>query len=127
MSWVVAISTVLAAAPVPSAGVPVLVTGQSTADAVLQRDIVQTINYYGVAFDCPAPSSIRASVLNAAMIPSDADYRAPSLRASYEQWNAIFCGKNHRFLVRFWPDPKGGSFLVVTYPYPPGAPSAAHP
>ena len=115
----------MATAPSPSfAAVPVRLTGNTAADSTLQRDIVQTITYYGAAFDCAAPNEIRASILNSAMIPSDADYRAPSLRASYEEWDATFCGKTHRFLVSYWPDPQGGSFLKVTYPYPEGAPSA---
>lgn len=106
------------------AAVPVELTGNTAADDTLRRDIVQTITYYGSAFDCPAPSKVRASTLNAAMISSDAPYRAPSLNADYEEWDATFCGKTYRFFVSFWPDPQGGSFLSVQYPYPAGAPSA---
>lgn len=107
-----------------SAGVPVELTGHTAADDALQNDILQNITNFGLAFDCAAPSKVRASVLNAAMISSNAPYHAPSLRASYEEWDAIFCGKTYRFFVSFWPDPQGGSFLSVTYPYPAGAPSA---
>jgi len=107
-----------------AAGVPVELSGNTAADNTLQHDVLQNITYYGAAFQCPAPSKVRASMLNASMIPSDADYRAPSLRASYEEWDATFCGKTYRFFVKFWPDPQGGSFLTVTYPYPAGAPSA---
>ena len=106
------------------AAVPVQLTGNSAANDTLQADIVQNITKFGAAFDCPAPSKIRASMLNAAMISSSAAYRAPSLNAAYEEWDATFCGKTHRFFVSFWPDPQGGSFLSVQYPYPPGAPSA---
>lgn len=107
------------AAPV-SAGVPVELTGHSAADTVLQKDILQTITYYGAAFDCAAPSKVRAIMLNAAKVP--APLRKPSLNASYEEWRATFCGKEYRFFVAFWPDPAGGSFLSVDYPYPAVAP-----
>ena len=118
-------SLFLIALPVPSAaGVPVHLTGNTAADDALQADILQNITNFGDAFDCPAPSKVRASTLNAAMISSSAPYRAPSLRASYEEWDATFCGKTYRFFVSFWPDPQGGSFLSVQYPYPAGAPSA---
>lgn len=110
-----------------TAGVAVELTGNTAADNTLQRDILQNITFYGAAFQCPAPTRVRASMLNASMIPSDADYRAPSLKASYEEWDATFCGKTYRFFVKFWPDPQGGSFLSVTYPYPAGAPSAISP
>jgi len=106
------------------AAVPVQLAGHTAANDTLQHDIIQTITQYGGAFDCPAPSRVRASMLNAAMISSDAGYAAPSISASYEEWDATFCGKAHRFFVKFWPDPQGGSFLSVEYPYPPGAPAA---
>lgn len=107
-----------------SARVPVELTGNTAADDALQNDILQNIANFGPAFDCAAPSKVRASILNASMISSDAPYRAPSLNASYEEWDAMFCGKTYRFFVSFWPDPQGGSFLSVRYPYPAGAPSA---
>ena len=107
-----------------AAGVPVELTGNTGADDVLQKDILQTITYYGAAFGCPAPSKVRASVLNAAMVPTDASYAMHSLRAAYEEWDAVFCGKGYRFFVSYAPDPNGGSFLAVQYPYPAGAPSA---
>lgn len=56
------------------------------------------------------------------MVPTK--LRKESLRTAYEEWDADFCGKTHRFFVTYWPDPAGGSFLSVGYPYPPGAPSA---
>jgi hypothetical protein len=118
-----AVSVLAIAAPI-SAGVPVELTGETAADGTLQHDILQTITLYGAAFKCPAPSRVRASMLNASMIPSDAAYSAPSLAASYEEWDANFCGKDHRFFVKFWPDAQGGSFMSVSYPYPAGAPSA---
>ena len=112
--------------PAPlTAGVPVHLTGNSAADDTLQKDILQTITHYGAAFNCPAPSNVRANMLNSSMVPPS--LRKPSLRASYEEWDAIFCGKTYRFFVTFWPDPQGGSFLSVTYPYPPGAPAAILP
>lgn len=114
----------MAAAP-SGAGVPVRPTGHSAANKILQKDILQTITYYGAAFDCPAPTAVKASMLNSSMISSS--LRKPSLNTSYEEWDAIFCGKTYRFFVSFWPDPQGGSFLSVQYPYPPGAPSAFSP
>lgn len=105
-----------------AAAVPVHITGNTTADDVLIKDIVQTITYYGDAFHCASPSDIRVSMLNSSMIP--AALRKPSLNTSYEEWDAIFCGKTHAFFVTHWPDPAGGSFLAVTYPYPVGAPTA---
>ena len=116
-----ALAAVFAPAPL-SAAVPVQLTGNSAADDTLQKDILQTVTYYGAAFNCPAPSSVRASMLNSSMVPPS--LRKPSLKASYEEWDAVFCGKTYRFFVSFWPDPEGGSFLAVSYPYPPGAPSA---
>lgn len=107
-------------APLPAA-VPVHLTGNSAADETLRKDIVQTITYFGSALDCPAPSEIRATMLNSSMIPSS--LRKPSLNTAYEQWEATFCGKKHKFFVSFWPDPAGGSFLSVQHPYPANAPS----
>lgn len=112
----------LAAAGPLSAGVPVRVTGNTGADDLLTKDIVQTITYFGDTFDCPAPSEIRTSQLNASMVPSG--LRKAALRAVYEEWDADFCGKTERFFITYWPDPAGGSFLSVTYPYPATAPSA---
>ncbi|WP_309602002.1 hypothetical protein, partial [Sphingomonas sp.] len=112
----------LAAAGPLSAGVPVRVTGNTGADDLLTKDIVQTITYFGDTFDCPAPSEIRTSQLNASMVPSG--LRKAALRAAYEEWDADFCGKTERFFITYWPDPAGGSFLSVTYPYPATAPSA---
>jgi hypothetical protein len=88
----------------------------------LQKDILQTITLYGAVFDCPAPSAVRASELNSSAVPSS--LRKEALNTSYEEWDATFCSKTARFFVTFWPDPKGGSFLSVQYPYPAGAPSA---
>ena len=121
LPMLVALCGIATSAPL-AAGVPVHLTGNSAADDTLQKDILQTITYHGAAFNCPAPSEVRATMLNASMIPSS--LRQPSLGASYEEWDATFCGKAHRFFVSFWPDPQGGSFLSVTYPYPAGAPSA---
>ena len=105
---ILAVSALAISTPL-AAGVPVELTGNSAADDALQNDILQNITNFGAAFDCAAPSTVRASVLNAAMISLGAPYRAPSLRASYEEWDAIFCGKTYRFFVSFWPDPQGGS------------------
>jgi hypothetical protein len=103
-----------------SAQVPVRLTGHSAADDTLQTDIVKTIALYGGAFHCPPPSEITASMLNSSMIPSS--LRKPSLSASYEHWDATFCTKHYSFFVTFFPDPNGGSFLSVSYPYPTNAP-----
>jgi hypothetical protein len=102
------------------AQVPVHLTGHSAADDTLQNDIVKTIALYGDAFHCPAPSEITASMLNSSMIPSS--LRKPSLNTSYEHWDATFCAKHYSFFVTFFPDPNGGSFLSVAYPYPTTAP-----
>jgi hypothetical protein len=101
----------------------VRLTGRSAADDELQTDIVRTITLYGSAFHCPAPSVIAADLLNAASVP--VRLRPDSPDASFEEWDATFCGKKQRFFVSFWPDPKGGSFLSVQYPYPADAPRAA--
>ena len=100
-------------------------TGRSAADDQLQHDIVQQVSLLG-GTECEAPSEIRASVIHPSRIPSTAEYRAPSDNASYEEWDANFCGKLSPVLVTFWPDPNGGSFIVVTYPYPEDAPRGAH-
>ena len=63
-----------------AAAVPVHITGNTTADDVLIKDIVQTITYYGDAFHCASPSDIRVSMLNSSMIP--AALRKPSLNTS---------------------------------------------
>ena len=111
-----------AGSPPLHAAVPVRLTGHTGADDVLQKDIVQTVANYGAAFGCPAPTEIRTSMLNASMVPDS--LRKPSLVTAYEEWDADFCGKTHRFFVSYWPDPEGGSFLSVSYPYPVGAPGA---
>ena len=113
--------SLLTLTPAPSsAQVAVHLTGHSAADDTLQNDIVKTIALYGAAFDCPAPSEITASMLNSSMIPTS--LRKPSLNTSYERWDATFCAKRYSFFVTFYPDPNGGSFLGVQYPYPPNAP-----
>jgi hypothetical protein len=109
----------LTSAPL-SAQVPVHLTGYSAADEALLNDIVKTIALYGDAFHCPAPSEIAASMLNSSMIPQP--LRKPSLNTSYEHWDVTFCTKHYDFFVTFFPDPKGGSFLAVEYPYPASAP-----
>ena len=116
------LSALAASAPALS-GVPVRLSGRTAADSELQRDILQNIVVFGSAFNCAAPSQVRISVVDPASIPQGADYLAPSRRATYEEWDAEFCGKTHRFFVSFWPDPAGGSFLAVQYPYPAGAPA----
>ena len=65
---------------------------------------------------------LAAIVLGGFSVPASADYRAPSQNAGYEEWKANFCGKTENFFISYWPDPNGGSFLKVTYPYPDGAP-----
>jgi hypothetical protein len=100
----------------------VRVSGTSNADGTLIHDIVQHITLFGAAFHCPAPSSIEPSVISRSSIPASADYRVESDQAGYEDWKADFCGKTEEFLVTYWPDPNGGSFLKVTHPYPIGAP-----
>lgn len=115
--------TILTAIASPAA-VPVRLTGHTGADAVLQKDIVQQITYFGLAFDCPAPTEIRASALNASMIAPGSSFAINAPNVAYEKWDAEFCGKTERFFVAFWPDPAGGSFLSVTHPYPAGAPGA---
>jgi hypothetical protein len=118
---IAAASAALASTAV-AAPVPVRLTGMSQADEALRKDILQNVTMFGVAFDCPAPSEVQTSIITAARIPSAANYRAPSDKASYEEWKANFCGRTESFLISFWPDPNGGSFLNVTYPYPEGAP-----
>ncbi|GAA3904888.1 hypothetical protein GCM10022276_24370 [Sphingomonas limnosediminicola] len=105
-----------------TAGVPVRVVGHSNADGELLKDILQNVTYFGAAFDCPAPSVIQTSVISPSRVPRSADYRVDSDQAGYEDWKANFCGKTEDFLIAFWPDPNGGSFIKVTYPYPDGAP-----
>ena len=105
-----------------AAPVQVQVTGTSNADGTLIQDIVRHIALFGPAFKCSAPSSLEPSVIPRSSIPASADYKADSDLAGYEDWKADFCGKTAEFLVTYWPDPNGGSFLKVTYPYPTGAP-----
>jgi hypothetical protein len=105
-----------------AAPVPVRITGNTNADGELLKDIMQNVTNFGAAFDCPAPSLIQTSVISPSRIPASADYRAPSDHAGYEEWKANFCGKTESFLISFWPDPAGGSFIKIAYPYPDGAP-----
>ncbi len=97
--------------------------GRTAADDELQTGILKTIALYGAAFGCAAPSQVKVAPLNASAISPNASFYSPALGSAYEEWDATFCGKTHRFLVTFAPDPKGGSFLSVAYPYPGDAPS----
>ena len=113
----VALATSSSATPVP-----IHITGTSNADGELLQDIVQNVTNFGAAFDCPAPSTIRTSIISPSRIPASAEYRVPSPDAGYEEWKADFCGQTEAFLISFWPDPNGGSFIKISYPYPDGAP-----
>jgi hypothetical protein len=104
--------------------VPVAMSGRTAASGELRHDILKTIALYGTAFGCPAPSEVRIEPLNSSMVSPNASYHSKLLGTSYEEWDARFCGETYRFLVKFAPDPEGGSFLSVTYPYPSDAPSA---
>jgi len=112
-----ALASSAAAAPVQ-----VRVTGTTNADSVLMKDILQHVALFGAAFNCPAPSAVQTSVIAPSRIATSAEYRAPSDHAFYEEWKADFCGKQQDFFITHWPDPNGGSFLKVSYPYPAGAP-----
>jgi hypothetical protein len=114
------------ASPVLAAPVQVRVTGTTNADGVLIHDILQHVTLFGGAFNCPAPSTVQTSVIPAARIPASAEYRSPSDEAFYEEWRADFCGTQRDFFISHWPDPNGGSFLKVSYPYPDGAPHSAN-
>ncbi|HEU0309649.1 MAG TPA: hypothetical protein VFR36_00320 [Sphingomicrobium sp.] len=101
---------------------PIKFTGTTTAHGELRRDVLQLIIPFGGA-DCPMPSEIRTGMLNASMISPNASYYSPALGMTYERWDVKFCGKTERFLIKFLPDPQGGTFLSVEHPYPADAPS----
>jgi len=102
--------------------VPVRIVGNTNADGELLQDIMQNVVNFGGAFDCPAPSLIQASVIPPGRIPASADYRAASSQASYEEWKANYCGRSETLLITYWPDPNGGTFIKLIYPYPEDAP-----
>jgi len=122
------IGALAAAVATTALGAPVgvRVTGASQADGELLKDILQNVTMFGDAFNCPAPSVVEMSIIPASRIPASADYRASSEHAAYEEWDANFCGKTEPFFISFWPDPKGGSFINVIYPYPDAAPRGKH-
>lgn len=105
-----------------TAAEPIKFTGTTSAHGELRRDVLQLIVPFGGA-DCPMPSEIRTGMLNASMISPNASFYSPALGTTYERWDAKFCGKVERFLIKFLPDPQGGTFLSVEYPYPADAPS----
>jgi hypothetical protein len=101
---------------------PIRFIGTTTARGELRNDVVQLIVPFGGA-DCPMPSEVRTGILNSSMISPNASYYSPALGTTYERWDARFCGKVERFLIKFLPDPQGGTFLSLEYPYPADAPS----
>lgn len=105
-----------------AAAEPIKFIGTTSAHGELRRDVLQLIVPFGGA-DCPMPSEIRTGMLNASMISPNASFYSPALGTTYERWEVKFCGKIERFLVKFLPDPQGGTFLSVGYPYPADAPS----
>lgn len=105
-----------------NAAQPIKFTGTTSAQGELRRDVLQLIVPFGGA-DCPMPSEIRTGMLNASMISPNASYYSPALGTTYERWDVKFCRKVERFLIKFLPDPQGGTFLSLVYPYPADAPS----
>jgi hypothetical protein len=105
-----------------AAAEPIKFTGTTTAHGELRGDVLRLIIPFGGA-DCPMPSEIRTGVLNASMISPNASFYSPALGTTYERWEVKFCGRLERFLIKFLPDPQGGTFLSVEHPYPADAPS----
>ncbi len=105
-----------------TAAEPIKFLGTTGAHGELRRDALRLIVPFG-GYECPSPSEIRTAILNSSMISRNASYYSPVLGTVYERWEAKFCGKTERFMVKFIPDPKGGTFVVVDYPYPAGAPT----
>lgn len=101
---------------------PVRFIGNSTAHGELRRDVLELVIAFGET-DCPMPSEIRTGILNPSRVSPNASYYSPVPNTIYERWDAKFCGKMERFLVKLAPDPKGGTFVGLEYPYPPDAPS----
>lgn len=105
-----------------AAAAPIKFIGTTTAHGELRKDVLQLILPFGGS-DCPMPSETQTVILNASMISPNASFYSPGLGTTYEKWDVKFCGKMKSFLVKFLPDPQGGTFLSIGYPYPADAPS----
>jgi hypothetical protein len=119
---VLTVIAALLSASATASSVQVRITGTTRANKVLVADVLRHISVFGPKFNCLAPTTIETSAIAPWRIATSAAYRAPSEHAFYEEWIADFCGSSQNFLVSYWPDPNGGSFLKVTYPYPAAAP-----
>jgi len=97
-------------------------TGQTRADGVLAKDILQNVLRYAFATDkCSSLTEVEASTLSGYQ-PADTRYRVGKGTIIYERWTATLCGKKVKFLVSYWPVESGGSDFALGVPYPADAP-----
>lgn len=97
-------------------------TGQTRANGVLIKDILQNIlRYSSVAEKCSSLTDVEATVLSGYQ-PADTRYRVGQGVIIYERWTATLCGKKVNFLISFWPVSGGGSDFALGIPYPSDAP-----
>ena len=106
----------------------VRVTGESTADATVIRDVLQQILLVGAgALECNQLTLVEASVLPEGWLPADPKYRPGPPGTRYERWEATLCGRVVPFLLGFWDAPGGGTMFQVGFPFPAAAEKSPDP
>ena len=117
----------LSATPISSAKaqgpVQLRFTGQTLADQILLKDILQNILLFGHAkFNCNSIELVEAEILDPSFDPSFDPSRTigenSSAQKSYERWQATLCDQKEMFLISHWPASQGGTDFAITYPFP---------
>jgi hypothetical protein len=102
----------------PASATRVQFTGESTADETLTVDTLRHIALFGSRFSCPSVDAVEAQILPKSFVLPAKYVPVGSSAATYERWNATFCGKVVPLLIAFWPASSGGMLFQVSYPYP---------
>lgn len=97
-----------------SAQAQVRFTGETTAEEALIDDVMQQlVSYIHNNLKCENVELVEAKVLPADSIkrnPTDPEGKNP---ATYERWDATYCGTSKSFLVVFWPSKEGGTMFRI--------------
>ncbi len=117
LKQLIAASALLVSLPV--AADQVRFTGQTTANQTLLVDTLNAVARLGPArFECPTVEAVEAQVLPKSFAPPGKDNPEGSSPATYERWNARFCGKVVPLLIAYWPAADGGMMFRVGLPFP---------
>jgi hypothetical protein len=111
---ILAAVAMLSSATMGSAQSEVRFTGETTADEALIDDVMRNlVSYIHDSLRCENVELVEAKVLPAESIerdPADPEGKNP---ATYERWDARYCGTSKSFLVVFWASKQGGTMFRI--------------